>query len=242
MKVGASDFCSYYEDVTKAHVLVVDDEPNLLEMISDCLVLAGHDVELASDGFQAHQLMRSQSFDLLVTDVNMPKMDGYELVDRLRKAGDDTPVIFLTARNDRPDVAKGFRIGADDYITKPFGIEEFSLRVTALLRRTLADRDEDETLHCGLLTLADASHSVTLDGEAVDLSPTEFRLLQYLMENKNKVLTKHALLDRIWGINFNDSATVVDTYISYLRKKLHTQDFEPIKTVRGVGFMISDRK
>lgn len=227
--------------MTRARVLVVDDEPNILEMISDCLSLSGFEVALASDGFQAHQLMRAKNFDLLVTDVNMPKMDGFELVDRLRKAGDDTPVIFLTARNDRPDVAKGFRIGADDYITKPFGIEEFSLRVSAILRRTVTLRDEADLLKCGPIVLSDEGHSVEIEGSAIDLSPTEFRLLQYLMQNKNKVLTKHALLDRIWGINFNDSATVVDTYISYLRKKVHSADFEPIKTIRGVGFMISDR-
>lgn len=241
MSLGGADISFYDETMSKAKILVVDDEPGILEMISDALAMSGFEPILASDGLEALNTLRSGQFDLLVTDVNMPKMDGYELVRRLRQLDNQIPVIFLTARNDKPDVANGFRIGADDYITKPFGIEEFSLRVAAVLRRTFSQSDESEVLRCGPLELNESRHEVRLANREVALSPTEFRLLAYLMENQNKVLTKHMLLDKIWGINFNDSATVVDTYISYLRKKLHDSQFQGIKTIRGVGFMISDK-
>jgi two-component system OmpR family response regulator len=171
----------------------------------------------------------------------MPKLDGYELVERLREKGNMIPVIFLTARSEKPDVARGFRIGADDYISKPFGLEELVLRVAAILRRTFNSNEEKSQLHCGPVSLDFDAHIVTVDRVPVELSPTEFRLLAYLMENKNKVLTKHALLDEIWGMGFAESATVVDTFISYLRKKIHTETFTGIKTVRGIGFQIVDK-
>ena len=222
-------------------LLIVEDEPNLLEMVADALTLAGYPVTKASDGMQAAELLRTQRFDLVVSDVNMPRMDGFALIETMRRRGDDTPVIFLTARDQRPDITTGFRSGADDYITKPFGLEELSLRVAAVLRRTLTPEAET-TLHCGPVTINEDAHQVTVAGNPVELSPTEFRLLVYLVENKNKVLTKYALLDRVWGIDFSDAATVVDTYISYLRKKIHVHGFQGIKTVRGIGFQIVDHE
>jgi len=225
--------------MAQARILVVEDDDNLLLMISDALKISGYQVLTASNGFEASQSLRDGHFDLVVTDINMPKMDGYQLLESMRKRGDDTPAIFLTARNDKPDVNRGLKVGADDYITKPFGLEELTLRIAAILRRTLP-KVEQEPLRCGPIVLDDDSHLVTVDSNPVDLSPTEFRLLAYLMENKNRVLTKYALLDRVWGIDFSDSATVVDTYISYLRKKVHTESFQGIKTVRGIGFQIVD--
>ncbi|MEN9753285.1 MAG: hypothetical protein RL670_976 [Actinomycetota bacterium] len=222
-----------------AKILVVDDEPNLLGMIADALAIAGYQTTTASDGIQASEFLRTTKFDLVVTDINMPRMDGYQLVDTIRRRGDDTPVIFLTARNEKPDVTKGLRVGADDYMVKPFGLEELTLRIAAILRRTMPTESQD-TLTCGPITIDEVGHKVLVNGLQVELSPTEFRLLVYLVENKNRVLTKYALLDRIWGIDFSDSASVVDTYISYLRKKLHTADFQGIKTVRGIGFQIVD--
>lgn len=224
----------------KPRLLIVEDEPNLLDMVSDALALAGYETRGAQDGIQAAEALRNQHFDLVISDVNMPRMDGFQLVETIRRRGDDTPVIFLTARDERPDVTRGFRAGADDYITKPFGLEELTLRVAAMLRRTLGS-DDSHRLECGPIVINEDAHEVTIQGQPIELSPTEFRLLVYLVENKNKVLTKYALLDRIWGIDFSDSATVVDTYISYLRKKIHGKDFAPIKTVRGIGFQIVDR-
>ena len=219
-------------------ILVVDDDPEICDLIVDVLAMANYQVESANDGFEATQLLRTKKFDLVVTDVNMPKINGYELVERMRQKGDQTPVIFLTARNEKPDVSKGLRAGADDYITKPFGIEEFTLRVAAILRRSSANLPKKSIISCGALSMDVEAHMVYVEDTQVALSATEFRLLQYLLENKNKVLTKNALLDEIWGLGFLDSATVVDTYISYLRKKIHINGFDGIKTVRGIGFQI----
>jgi two-component system OmpR family response regulator len=224
----------------RKRILVVDDETSVRELICDALELAGYSVTAAGDGIEASTILHRESIDLLLTDVNMPRRNGYELVKGLRERGDLTPVIFLTARNEKPDISTGFKLGADDYVSKPFGLEELTLRISAILRRT--NRGEiSELLSCGPISLDPATHRVTLNGEFVDLSPTEFRLLSYLMENKNKVLTKHALLDTVWDLGFAESTSVVDTFISYLRKKLHKSGFAGIVTVRGVGFKISDR-
>ena len=170
----------------------------------------------------------------------MPKISGFEFLQTIRDKSIDTPVIFLTARNSKPDIASGFRLGADDYITKPFGLEELALRCAAILRRTKPDELEQAFLSCGPLSIDEQAHKVFLDKEEIALSPTEFRLLVLLLENKNRVLTKELLLDRIWGIDFAESTAVVDTFISYLRKKIHKNGFSGIKTVRGVGFSISE--
>ena len=222
-------------------ILVVEDDLSVREMICDALTLAGYSATPAIDGFQATQLLRTLPFDLIVTDVNMPKVDGYELVERIRARGNDTPVLFLTARNEKPDVARGLRLGADDYVTKPFGLEELTLRIAAILRRTRNSTEGPEVLTCGPVSLNLSSHKAQVGEDEISLSPTEFRLLTYLMENKNKVLTKHALLDEIWGLGFIDNSSVVDTYISYLRKKLHVNGFQGVKTVRGVGFQIAEK-
>jgi two-component system OmpR family response regulator len=224
-----------------AKILVVDDEPSVREMVSDALSLAGYTIQIAADGFEALQALKKDKFDLLVADVNMPRVSGYELVERIRVNENTIPVIFLTARLEKPDIAKGFRAGADDYLGKPFSLEELTLRVAAILRRTLPAAQNDRQLLCGPVTLDFDTHKVTVERKEVVLSPTEFRLLAYLMENKNKVLTKHALLDEIWGMGFAESATVVDTFISYLRKKIHTPNYEGIKTVRGIGFQIVEK-
>ncbi len=221
-------------------ILVIDDETAVLEMIVDALSIAGFQVDSAADGLDALQLIRKKNFDLVVTDVNMPRLDGYQLIEKLRERDAETPVIFLTARNEKVDITRGLKLGADDYITKPFGLEELTLRIRAILKRTRKISQVEEILHCGPVTLDPNRHRVTVDGREVELSPTEFRLLGYLMENKNRVLTKHALLDEVWGLGFLENATVLDTFISYLRKKIHTESFSGIRTVRGVGFEIAD--
>lgn len=223
-----------------AAILVVDDESSLLEMVSDTLSIAGYQVHTAHDGLEALQLIRQFNFDLVITDINMPKLDGYQLVEKLRERSLETPVVFLTARNDKPDVTQGLRLGADDYITKPFGLEELTLRISAILRRTKRTESIPAVLECGPVKLDIDRHQVWVENRTIELSPTEFRLLSYLMENKNRVLSKNALLDEVWGLGFLENATVLDTFISYLRKKIHTSDFQGIKTVRGIGFQITD--
>ncbi|MEY2826822.1 MAG: hypothetical protein RLZZ122_1186 [Actinomycetota bacterium] len=231
---------AYYEGMN-ALVLVVEDEPGVRELVSEALSVAGHQALVARDGLEAINLLQSQKPDLIISDVNMPKLDGFAMVEKLRDRGIGTPVIFLTARNEKPDVGKGFRIGADDYVAKPFGIEELVLRVNAVLRRTSSSqKDQVEKLVVGPISVDLNLARVERNGEVMSLSPTEFRLLVTLMENQNKVLSRQYLLDVVWGMGFADSATVVDTYISYLRRKLHTQRFEGIRTVRGFGFQITE--
>lgn len=225
--------------MTAARILVVDDEPGVRDMICDTLRLSGYAPFEAADGFLALKWLRENSVDLIISDINMPNMDGYELLERLRALGDETPALMLTARGERGDVTRGLRLGADDYVTKPFGLEELMLRIAAILRRTIGSGEQSsEDIICGPVVLNEDRHSVTLHGKPVELSPTEFRLLYELMIKQGKVVTKATLLDVVWGMAFAANATVVDTYISYLRKKLHTENYEGIKTVRGIGFQI----
>jgi two-component system OmpR family response regulator len=225
--------------MAKTTILIADDEPAVRDLIEDALGLAGYLVVTAKDGLEASSLAKNKSIDLILTDINMPRMNGYEFVKTIRDRGDQTPVIFLTARNDKPDVSLGFKLGADDYVSKPFGLEELTLRISAILRRSVK-QENGVRLTCGPIDLDSETHCVTIGGREIDLSPTEFRLLEYLMENKNKVLTKHALLDYVWDLGFTDSTSVVDTFISYLRKKLRKYGFEGIVTLRGIGFKITD--
>ncbi len=221
-------------------ILVVDDENGVRELISDVLHLESFHVTTASDGLEALGLLRKSDFDLMILDVSMPKMDGFTLLEKLREEKNAIPALMLSARNDRSDVTTGLRSGADDYVTKPFGIEELVLRVKSILRRTL-ESSEPLPLKCGPISIDLEQHRVTFGEEVIELSPTEFSLLEYLVENKNKVVTKEALLKVVWGYDFDIKSSVVETYISYLRKKLHRDDWEGIKTIRGIGFQIVDK-
>lgn len=223
-------------------VLIVDDEAGVRELLKDALGLAGFEFQTAGDGMSALTLLRTFTPDIMIIDINMPLMDGFELVERLRKIGNDIPVLMLSARADRVDVTRGLTLGADDYVTKPFGLEELVLRVRAILRRSQSELLSSTSISCGPIVVDDQSHTVKFNEDIVELSPTEYRLLQVLIENKNWVLTKAILLDDVWGITFESESTVVDTYISYLRKKLHKDGFAGIKTVRGVGFVIQEPK
>jgi len=222
--------------------MIVDDEPGVRALLRDTLSIAGFETIEASDGMSALTLLRTNKPALMVIDVNMPLMDGFELVERLRTTHDLTPVLMLTARDDKSDIARGLKIGADDYVVKPFGIEELVLRIKAILRRSYKSTTAPTLLTCGPITINDEQHCVSFNGEEIDLSPTEYRLLQILMERKGKVLSKKLLLDEVWGITFESESTVTDTYISYLRKKFHRDGFEGIKTIRGVGFQIQEPK
>jgi two-component system, OmpR family, response regulator len=227
---------------TPIKILIVDDEAGVRELLKDALKLAGFETLTANDGMSALTALRSFTPDIMIIDINMPLMDGFELVERLRKNGNDVPVLMLSARADRVDVTRGLTLGADDYVVKPFGLEELVLRLKAILRRSHFNAATSAAISCGPISIDDGKHVVTFNGEVIDLSPTEYRLLQVLIENKNRVLSKTLLLDDVWGITFESESTVVDTYISYLRKKLHRDGFEGIKTIRGVGFVIQEPK
>lgn len=219
-------------------IMVIDDEAGVRELLADALKLAGFETVTAADAMIAQTMLRTTKPDLLIVDINMPLMDGFEFIERIRGNGDNTPALMLSARGDRADITRGLTLGADDYVTKPFGLEELVLRVRAILRRSQFTESVPTVLSCGPISLDEESHTVTFNGESVDLSPTEFRLLHVLLESKGRVLSKSLLLDEVWGINFETETTVVDTYISYLRKKLHRDGFEGIRTVRGVGFQL----
>jgi len=218
--------------------MIIDDEAGVRELLADALKLAGFETLSAADAMIAQTALRTVKPDLLIVDINMPMMDGFEFIERIRSNGDNTPALMLSARGDRADITRGLTLGADDYVTKPFGLEELVLRVRAILRRASFTEATPTVLACGPITLDEDSHKVTFNSDVVDLSPTEFRLLHVLLESNGRVLTKTFLLDEVWGINFETETTVVDTYISYLRKKLHRDGFEGIRTVRGVGFQL----
>jgi len=222
--------------------MIIDDEAGVRDLLGDALKLAGFETITAADAMIAQTLLRSTKPDLLIVDINMPLMDGFEFIERIRGNGDMTPALMLSARGDRADVTRGLTLGADDYVTKPFGLEELVLRIKAILRRSQFTIASTTNLSCGPITLDSDSHQVTFNDEQVDLSPTEFRLLHVLLESKGRVLSKSYLLAEVWGITFESESTVVDTYISYLRKKLHRDGFEGIRTVRGVGFQLQAEK
>lgn len=223
-------------------IMIIDDEAGVRELLGDALKLAGFETITAADAMIAQTLLRTTKPDLLIVDINMPLMDGFEFIERIRGNGDNTPALMLSARGDRADVTRGLTLGADDYVTKPFGLEELVLRIKAILRRSQASTTTDVVLTNGPVSLDAQNHSVTFNEEKVELSPTEFRLLQVLLESNGRVLSKAHLLDEVWGITFESESTVVDTYISYLRKKLHRDGFEGIRTVRGVGFQLQAEK
>lgn len=223
-------------------IMIIDDEAGVRDLLGDALKLAGFETITAADAMIAQTLLRNTKPDLLIVDINMPMMDGFEFIERIRGAGDNTPALMLSARADRADVTRGLTLGADDYVTKPFGLEELVLRIKAILRRSQFTVATPTNLSCGPITLDSDSHQVTFNEERIELSPTEFRLLHVLLESKGRVLSKTYLLDEVWGITFESESTVVDTYISYLRKKLHRDGFEGIRTVRGVGFQLQAEK
>lgn len=223
-------------------IMIIDDEAGVRELLADALKLAGFETTTAVDAMAAQTALRTIKPDLLIVDINMPMMDGFEFIERIRSNGNNTPALMLSARGDRADITRGLTLGADDYVTKPFGLEELVLRIRAILRRAQFSQSIEVHLEAGPIKLDPDTHQVTFNGEAIDLSPTEFRLLHVLLESKGRVLSKTYLLDEVWGINFESESTVVDTYISYLRKKLHRDGFEGIRTIRGVGFQLQAEK
>jgi len=225
--------------VSKGQILVVDDEAAIRELISEVLNIAGFQVTTSADGLDALNQIRRNKFDLILLDVNLPKVDGFAILEKVRENAATQPIIMLSARTDKDDVTHGLRLGADDYVRKPFSVEELVLRVENRLKRD--GKGLPEIISCGPITLNDEQHRVTFNDKEIDLSPTEFNLLFELLQNQNRVLTKEKLLDVVWGMDFETTTNVVDTYISYLRKKLHIDGFEGIKTVRGLGFKLENK-
>lgn len=224
--------------MSKASILIVEDEEGIREMLTDAVRISGYSAITCSNGIEALNAIRKYSVDLIISDVNMPQMSGFDMIEKIRTRGDQTPVIFLTARHEKHDVTQGLRLGADDYITKPFGLEELMLRVEAVLRRSASvdTPAHDSEIICGNLTIDCEQFTVHCHGENLSLSPTEFALLKFLVLHANRVVRKETLLEEVWGIRFETNTSVLDTYISYLRKKLHRENYEPINTVRGVGY------
>lgn len=225
-----------------AHLLVVDDEDNIRDLLASSLRFAGFEVSTAADGHNALSLAKEINPDLIVLDVMLPDMDGFTITRRLREQGYQIPVLFLTARDDISDKVQGLTVGGDDYVTKPFGLEEVVARIGAILRRTKGLAVEDAIIRVSDIELNEDAHEVRRAGVLVDLSPTEFKLLRYLMINQGRVLSKSQILDHVWEYDWSGEATIVESYISYLRKKLdvpgNTGDI--IVTRRGVGYLIRD--
>jgi two-component system OmpR family response regulator len=219
------------------NLLVVEDEPFLRKAVAASLRFLGFQVTAAENGTDALRLARSRPFDLLVLDVMLPGIDGFDIVRRLRGDGNQVPVIFLTAKDAQDDKVTGLTIGGDDYLTKPFDLEELVARVRTVLRRTRPTAHEP-VLSFADLTLDQNSYEVRRGGRLIELSPTEFRLLRYFMLNPGRVLTRAQLLSHVWGSDFGGLSTVVSTYVTYLRRKLASDGPDLIHTQRAVGFSL----
>ena len=224
----------------RPRLLVVDDEPNIVELLSASLRYAGFEVQTAGSGEQALEVARRYRPDMLILDVMMPGIDGFGVLRRLRGDGERVPVLFLTARDGTEDTITGLTLGGDDYVTKPFSLEELLARIRAVLRRTLGTgvRQQDARMVFGDIELDDDSHEVWKAGTLVALSPTEFKLLRYFIQNAGRVLSKAQILDHVWNYDFNGEANVVESYVSYLRRKVDTTEPRLIHTLRGVGYAL----
>jgi len=219
-------------------ILVVDDEPNIVDVISMALRFQGFEVASAGDGAEALAAVDTFKPHLMVLDVMLPDMEGFEVARRLGAERGRVPIVFLTARDATDDKVRGLTVGGDDYVTKPFSLEELIARIRTVLRRSGAAAPESGRLVFEDLEIDEDAHEVTRAGQVVDLTITEFRLLRYLMLNPRRVLTRAQLLEHVWDYDFAGDARVLETYISYLRKKLDVHGPSLIHTVRGVGYAL----
>jgi len=219
-------------------LLVVDDEPFLRDAVAASLRFLGFEVTTADTGGGALRLARDRRFDLVVLDVMLPDTDGFTVVRRLRDDGCRVPVIFLTAKDTQADKVTGLTLGGDDYLTKPFGLEELAARIRTVLRRTRPAATTGSVLAFADIELDQDSYEVRRCGHLIDLSPTEFRLLRYLMLNPGRVLTRAQLLDHVWDYDFGGASTVVATYVAYLRRKLARYGPDVIHTQRAIGYSL----
>jgi len=228
------------EPAPEARLLVVDDEPNIVELLDASLRFHGFEVTTCLDGATALTLAKQLKPDLMVTDVMMPGLSGFDLVRSLRADGYQFPVLFLTAKDAVDDRVTGLTIGGDDYIVKPFSLNEVVARIRAVLKRAgkAAPLSRVDVLTYDDLEVDDAAHEVRRGGRKITLSPTEFRLLRYLMENAETVVSKTQILDHVWHYDFGGEMNVVESYISYLRRKIDVDAPPLIHTVRGVGYVL----
>ncbi len=240
-------------DRPEARLLVVDDEPSIRELLSASLSFAGFEVATAEDGQEALRIVADYRPDLVVLDIMLPDTDGFTVLRRLRSQSPDladVPVVFLTARDAPSDKVQGLTVGGDDYVTKPFSLEEVVARIRAVLRRTRPPADDDGTLTYADLELDEDAHEVRRAGRTVELSPTEFKLLRYLMINAERVVSKTQILDHVWDYDFAGEPAIVESYISYLRRKIDSpehlglsgeeaEQLVPlVHTRRGVGYVL----
>jgi two-component system OmpR family response regulator len=224
-----------------ARILVVDDEPDLRDLLATSLKFAGYATESVSSGRAALDHLLHSAADLVVMDVMMPAMDGFTTVRKLRARGDNVPVLFLTARDAPEDALAGFTVGADDYVTKPFSLAEVAARIEAILRRTRPASADATVLNVADLTLDEEAHEARRAGVPLELTPTEFALLRYLMANRGTVLSKARILDRVWGYSSGSDGAIVETYISYLRRKVDAPFDAPLlHTKRGIGYVLKE--
>jgi len=225
---------------TMQRILVVDDESSISELIATSLRFVGFDVRTAANGAQALSMAEEFKPHAMVLDVMLPDLDGFEVCKKIRNEGVATGVLFLTAKDGMEDKVKGLTLGGDDYMTKPFSLEELVARLRALLRRTGVDQIEidDEKMRFADLELDEATHEVRRAGQLLELSPTEFALIRYLIINADRVVSKSQILDHVWQYDFRGDAGIVETYISYLRKKIDSFNPPLIHTVRGVGYRL----
>jgi len=222
------------------HLLIVDDEDNLRSMLAAALRHHGFEVSSVANGRDALATVTEERPDLVVLDVMLPDLDGFEVCRRMRAQGDRTPVLFLTARDATEDKVRGLTLGGDDYLQKPFSLEELVARVAAVLRRTGRAREDRTVLTCDDLTMDDDAHRVVRGGVEVSLSPTEYNLLRYLLLNRGRVVSKAQILDHVWQYDFGGDGGIVETYIGYLRRKLDTAEPRLIMTIRGVGYTLRE--
>ena len=223
-------------------ILVVDDEPAIADLVSTTLRYEGFETQTAGDGRAALVAVESFRPDLLVLDVMLPDVDGFDVQRKLIDRGVRVPVLFLTARDATEDKVRGLTLGGDDYVTKPFSLEELVARIRAILRRAQAPGEEPERLVFEDVEMDEVAHEVYRGGEPIDLTPTEFTLLRYFLLNPRRVLSKDQILDHVWHYDFGGDASIVETYISYLRKKLDARGPRLVHTVRGVGYVLRPPK
>ena len=233
----------------EASIVVVDDEPSIRELLVASLHFAGFDVTTAASGSEAIEVIEKTQPDLIVLEVMLPDIDGLTVTRRIRREGICAPVLFLTARDDTHDKIMGLTVDGDDYVTKPLSLEEVVARIRAILRRTHEQIEDDPIIRVGDLEINEDSHDVSRAGKVIDLSPTEYKLLRYLMDNEGRVLSKAQILDHVWQYDWGGHAAIVESYTSYLRKKVDGLEIEDadgtkrkvtplIETKRGIGYMI----
>jgi two-component system, OmpR family, response regulator len=222
----------------EARLLVVEDEPNIRELLATSLRFAGFEVHVAGDGATALRQAAEHEPDLVVLDVMLPDMDGFTVTRKLRGSGRLLPIVFVTARDSLEDKIKGLTVGGDDYVTKPFSLEEVIARIRAVLRRTRGEQDDHATLRFHDVELDEDTHEVRRGLRLIEVSPTEFKLLRYLMLNPNRVLSKAQILDHVWDYDFRGQSGIVESYISYLRRKIDVEEPALIQTKRGVGYVL----